>query len=709
MNATSKFTNRLIEETSPYLLQHAHNPVQWVAWSTNIFIDAANQNKPILLSIGYAACHWCHVMERESFEDVTVAEFMNANFINVKVDREERPDVDHIYMDALQAMTGSGGWPLNIFLLPNGKPFFGGTYFPPKTIPQRASWLDVLKGVSEAYANNYEKLNDQAEQLTLHLLNKNISFTAKSSSSSEERSSKETSSILESRLSRKSTSINEVFLNDTVSIENDLASKEDIEIIGNRILLAADTMWGGFGAAPKFPQTFCLQMLFRNYKLNGNESCLIHAIRSIDKMIQGGLYDHLGGGFARYSTDAQWQAPHFEKMLYDNALLIGVMSEAYQITQKPSYIFIIQQTVAFLKRELFNDHGAFYAALDADSEGVEGKFYTWSYDEIKKLMDPSLFTEFCNYYQITENGNWEHTNILWTTEEIEKSLTDDFVKAKNILFNQRSARIRPSLDYKIILSWNCLLIISLCKAYAAIGDEEYKSTAIATMDWVEHNFSDTSQEYLYHTNTNGTKKSNAFLDDYGALIQAYIQLQEITGETNYLHQAKKWMEYVQAHFIDEEGVFYYYTAKYQTDVIVRQKDTYDGAQPSGNALICMSLLYLGHVFDRPNWNKQAVKMMEEMQKLVLQYPSSFSYWAQCFSWVGADLVELVAIGPKVHNSIKKVLSRFQPHKILVFSAMEDPSLPCTKGKYSLDNQYYMCVKQTCFPPKTAIDDILALI
>jgi hypothetical protein len=435
---------------------------------------------------------------------------------------------------------------------------------------------------------------------------------------------------------------------------------------------------------------------------------MVHAVRSIDKMIQGGLYDHLGGGFARYSTDAQWQAPHFEKMLYDNALLIGVMAEAYQITQKEIYASIIKQTVSFLKRELSNQQGAYYAALDADSEGVEGKFYTWSYDEIEKLVDPSLFTEFCNYYQVTQNGNWEHTNILWTIEALEKSFTPAFVNTKNILFNHRSKRIRPALDYKIILSWNCLLITALCKAYAAIGDEQYKKAAIDAIVWVENNFSDNDQEHLFHTNTNGVKKSFAFLDDYGALIQSYIQLQEITGDTQYLHKAEKWMGYVQAHFLDEEGVFFYYTAQYQTDVIVRQKDTYDGAQPSGNALICMSLYYLGHVFDRANWISQSERMIHQMRKLIIQYPSSFSYWGQCFSWMAADAIELVAIGPKVHNSLKKVLSPFQPHKILVFSDKEDSGLASTIGKYSLNNQYYICVNKTCLPANEVLDDILAL-
>lgn len=701
MNAAPKFTNQLIEETSPYLLQHAHNPVHWVAWSSKIFEDAAYQNKPILLSIGYAACHWCHVMERESFEDETIADFMNAHFINVKVDREERPDVDHMYMDALQAMTGSGGWPLNIFLLPNGKPFFGGTYFPPKTLPQRASWLDVLKGVRDAFVHNYEKLNDQAEQLTQHLLNKNITVTTKTTLGSNASSSN--AALSNTTLTHVASS------NVNSSFENFEFTQEEIEIIGNRILQSADTMWGGFGAAPKFPQTFCLQILFRNYHLNKNESCLVHAIRSIDKMIQGGLYDHLGGGFARYSTDAQWQAPHFEKMLYDNALLIGVMAEAYQLTEKPSYVHIIQQTFMFLNRELSNQQGAFYAALDADSEGVEGKFYTWSHDEIERLLEPNIFAHFCEYYQITKQGNWEHTNILWTTASIEKSLSADFVNAKNILLAHRATRIRPALDFKIILSWNCLLVTAFCKAYAAIGDDTYKSAAITAIHWIEKNFSHTEQAYLFHTNTNGTKKSFAFLDDYGALIQCYIQLQEITGDTSYLQKAKKWMEYVQVHFIDEEGVFFYYTAKYQTDVIVRQKDTYDGAQPSGNALICLSLLYLGHVFDRPAWSHQAKQMLLQMQKLIVQYPSSFSYWAQCMSWISSDVVEIVAIGPNVHTALKKVLSKFQPHKILVFSAKEDPSLPCTKGKYNIDNQYYICINKTCYPPKNELGAILALI
>lgn len=362
MNANPPFTNKLIQESSPYLLQHAHNPVNWMPWSAEIFQLAKKHNKPILLSIGYAACHWCHVMERESFESEEVATYMNTHFINVKVDREERPDVDHIYMEALQAMTGAGGWPLNIFLLPNGKPFFGGTYFPPIAMHQRASWMEVLKSVHEAYAHQPEKLIEQSENLTNH-----IAQTGKAS------------------------------MHSNVSIghaEEPLATKEELALIGNRILQNADTECGGFGTAPKFPQTFSIQMLFRNYYTNHHEASMVHGVRSLDKMIQGGIYDHIGGGFSRYSTDVQWQAPHFEKMLYDNALLLTVLSEAYQITKKENYKMVIEDTIDFLDRELSNETGGYFAALDADSEGVEGKYYTWNFEEIKAHIDPLFLKIF---------------------------------------------------------------------------------------------------------------------------------------------------------------------------------------------------------------------------------------------------------------------------------------------------------------------------
>ena len=675
MNANPKFTNDLIKETSPYLLQHAHNPVNWMPWSDAIFTLAKNQNKPILLSIGYAACHWCHVMERESFESDEVAAYMNAHFINVKVDREERPDVDHIYMDALQAMTGSGGWPLNIFLLPNGKPFYGGTYFPPIAMQNRASWMDVLKGVQDAFVNNPAKLIEQANQLTGHLVNSNIK-----------------------RLTLQNENTAEA-----------IATKEDIEIIVQRILQAADTQWGGFGNAPKFPQTFAIQILFRHDHLFENSASLDHAILSLDKMIQGGIYDHLGGGFSRYSTDSQWQAPHFEKMLYDNALLLNVLSEGYQITKKESYKIVILQTIQFLQRELSNGKGAYYAALDADSEGVEGKYYTWSYDELKLLLPESIFEIFCRYYQVKAAGNWEHTNILWTLEDFMLSTTVEMQKAKSILFSERAKRIRPALDHKIILSWNNLMVVALCKAYAALSDVSLKQQALATMTWIEDNMIDQVNGCFFHTHTNGQNKTHAFLDDYATLIQAYIHLQEITGDTQYLYKAKQWTEYVQAHFIDEENSFFYFTASYQKDVIVRKKENYDGAQPSGNALMCSNLFYLGHQFDLPDWNAQAEQMVFSMRKMILQYPASFSFWAQTFLTMAVGYKELVGLGSKAQEAIIRVQNRFLPFKMMLFIPNSDTQLILSIGKQNVDNQYFICENQQCSAPIFDLDEYLAII
>ena len=672
MSANKKFTNDLSKETSPYLLQHAHNPVQWKPWSDTLFATATAADKPILLSIGYAACHWCHVMERESFEDEAVADYMNTHFINIKVDREERPDIDHIYMDALQAMTGSGGWPLNIFLLPNGQPFYGGTYFPPQAMQNRASWMDVLKGVHAAFDSNREKLVEQATHLTAHLLQSNIK--AQQSQASEV-----------------------------------IATTEEFQMIAQRILQNADTQWGGFGAAPKFPQTFSIQVLFRNYFHNKDQASIVHAIRSIDKMIQGGIYDHVGGGFSRYSVDAMWQAPHFEKMLYDNALILGTLAEAYQITKKPIYQDVIHATFIFLQRELFNGSGGYYAALDADSEGVEGKFYTWSYDELKAIITPDIFDAFIAYYQVTPNGNWEHTNILWTQNELEKEWEPAWQNELKKLFDARAVRVRPALDHKVILGWNAMLIVGFCKMNAATGNHLYKKAAIECMDWLESNLYHADENYFYHSIANGIPKAQAFLDDYANLIQAYIQLQEMTGDTSYLFKAKKWMDYVLIHFIDEDGLYFYYTASYQKDVIIRKKESYDGAQPSGNALICSSLFYLGQVFDLTEWRKQAEKMIHSIRPSLLQYPSSFGFWAQSFYQMSTGMIELVGVGPSVYESLPTLNAAFVPNSIRLMSQVQEDSIPLLKGKQGIDNQFFICKNNSCSAPMTSVELILANI
>ncbi len=676
MNANAQFTNELIKETSPYLLQHAHNPVNWKAWSSSVFTLAEQQNKPILLSIGYAACHWCHVMERESFESEEVAEYMNAHFINVKVDREERPDVDHLYMEALQAMTGSGGWPLNIFLLPNGKPFYGGTYFPPIAIQNRASWMDVLKGVHQAFENNYDKIEEQATQLSNHLIGSNIKSASE---------------------------------NNPDSANTTVASKGEIEIIANRIMQNADKQWGGFGNAPKFPQTFSLQMLLRHYYISKDENSLQQVTLSLDRMIQGGIYDHLGGGFSRYSTDSQWQAPHFEKMLYDNALLVSVLSEAYQVTKKESYKIVIQQSIQFLYRELSNGQGVFFAALDADSEGVEGKFYTWDYEILQSLIPKNDFEHFCAYYQIKQQGNWEHTNILWTQNDFLESEKPAFKEIKKLLLSIRDKRIRPSTDHKIILSWNCLMISALCKAALALSDDSLIVKAVEAMEWIEKNMYHKTEKYFYHVHTSGINNNFAFLDDYASLIQAYIHLQEVTGDTQYLYKAKQWTEYVQLHFLDNEKVFYYFTPSYQEDLVIRKKENYDGAQPSGNALMSYNLLYLANMFNLPIWGQQAQQMIFVMRKMILQYPSSFSIWAQSFTLVAMGFMELVSISSKAKNDILPLFASFLPFKMLLFSAELDDNICLTHGKKVIDNQYFICQNGVCSAPFLSHNDFLTKI
>ena len=449
-------SNQLIHETSPYLLQHAHNPVNWYPWGNDALQKAKEENKPILVSIGYAACHWCHVMERESFEDEATAAIMNEHFINIKIDREERPDLDHIYMDAVQAMTGSGGWPLNVFLTPEAKPFYGGTYFPPKRAFNRPSWQETLFGVVNAFKEKRNEIDAQAENLTDHLLQSNSFGLQK------------------------------------MEEQDVLVAGKTKEAFEN-IMKSADRVWGGFGNAPKFPQTFSIQYLLRHYHIYKNEEALSQALLTLERMLDGGIYDQAGGGFARYSTDAEWFVPHFEKMLYDNALLISVLCEAYQLTRYDRYRDIIEETMEFIKREMTDPGGGFYSALDADSEGVEGKFYVWSFEEIEKILgkDASIFAA---YFDITKEGNWEGTNILRSKEPLALFASENKInplklkklirEGKEKILAHREKRVRPLLDDKIILGWNALMNTACSKAFSATGNEEYRQLAIGNMQFL---------------------------------------------------------------------------------------------------------------------------------------------------------------------------------------------------------------------------------
>jgi len=675
-------TNLLIHETSPYLLQHAHNPVNWYPWCEEALEKSKLEDKPILVSIGYSACHWCHVMERESFEDETTAAIMNQNFVCIKIDREERPDLDHIYMDAVQAMTGSGGWPLNVFLTPAGKPFYGGTYFPPVQAYNRMSWKDVLEKIAIAYRNKKSELETQAENLTLHLQ-----------------------------------SANNFGLQDTANA-GDVAgfTKNDTNLIAMHILEQADVQWGGFGKAPKFPQTWVIQYLLRHYYFTKDEKSLNQALLSLDKMIAGGIYDQAGGGFSRYSTDTKWLAPHFEKMLYDNALLVSVLCEAYQLTRSEVYLKTIHQTLGFTEREMLDNEKGFYSALDADSEGVEGKYYTWSKEEISQILksDSELF---CQYFGITEMGNWEHTNILWIAEEAtvfcEKRGMDrlEFTRiidnCINKLLNVRKERVRPQTDDKILLGWNALMNIAFSKAYAATGKDSYLKLAKQNIQFLEEKLY--TENGWKHSYKNGSTHIPAFLDDYACLIQAYIQLQQVSGDLEYLNKARIITEYVTENFSEEATGFFYFTHKTQKDVIIRKKEVYDGATPSGNAMMALNLCQLSFIFDRSEWKERTIKMIQSLNKAILSYPASFALWAAVLQRLINGDREIIITGNGAVNSLKAINLLYLPDALVMASDKENNDFPALLGKFKDKGLcFYLCRNYVCREPIYILADFLQL-
>ena len=674
--------NHLINETSPYLLQHAHNPVDWYPWGEEAFAKAKAEDKPILVSIGYAACHWCHVMERESFEDETTAALMNNYFVNIKVDREERPDVDHVYMDAVQAISGSGGWPLNVFLTPDRKPFYGGTYYPPVRAFNRMSWTELLEAIHNMYTEKRNEIESQAENLVQHLINANAFGSAKTG-------------------------------------EQNLFTEERTAEIAANILKNADTVWGGFGRAPKFPQTFSIQYLLRHYYFTGDENAVKQALLSLDKMICGGIYDQLGGGFARYSTDEKWHAPHFEKMLYDNALLINALSEAYQLTQQDIYAETIEQTMGFVEREMLSPEGGFYSALDADSEGVEGKFYTWQKNEIENVLGPDAEL-FCDVYNITEEGNWEHTTILWLPLSMKKiadknGIAEDVLVEKmklcrEKLLTERAKRIRPGLDDKILLGWNALMTTACCKAYAALDNEHYLQLALSNINFLEKNLRDENAEW-HHTWKNNQSKHKAFLDDYAYLIEAYIRLQEVTGNSEFLLKAQELATYVMKYFEDNDSEYFFYTPSYQEDVVVRKKEVYDGATPSGNAVMAYNLFYLSIVFDNRIWREKAEKMVNALGLVIIQHPTSFGVWAGVLQQKIYAMNEIAVIGDEAYKKLQEINLNYIPNKIIQAVKDANATFPLLSGKERKSGRtlLYLCRNYACNQPVEEVQALLSLL
>ena len=667
--------NLLKNETSPYLLQHAENPVHWMPWSEDAFQKAKQENKPVLLSIGYSSCHWCHVMAHESFEDLETAELMNKHFINIKLDREEYPDIDHYYMDALQAMTGAGGWPLNIFLTPDKKPFYGGTYFPPKKYYNRASWKETLINVFHFFQENRKEVERQSDQLTNHLRNGNL------------------------------------LVKNTQNITNsyELEDKKLHQLIAEKILKTADLEEGGFGTAPKFPATFAIKYLLDYYQIYQDEKALKHACLSLNKMMMGGIYDHVGGGFARYSTDRNWIAPHFEKMLYDNALLIEVYSIAFSITKNESYKRIVEEIVAWLNREMLNEEGGFYSAIDADSEGQEGKFYTWSYDELKDVLKNN-FEAAKNYYQISKEGNWEGSNILYTTQnEVQPREFEKIKQLNEQLLKKRNERIKPFKDQKIILEWNALLCKSLALASLLLDNGHYVHIAEKNIKFILDKMN--SKEFdFYHTRINGINKIPAYIDDLAYLCDACIQLNIATANPEYLYQAEKIMNSIFENFSSDIEEFFYFTHKKYQQTAGNKIDIYDGAIPSPNAVLCKVLMTLSILTQNHYWQIKTNKMLEIMQPYIENYPSSFSVWASNILYKNENHIELTVAGNDAKKQIEKLYQhQYTPNLILIASDRENNHYKYIDEKFkSNETQYFICRHNSCLPPFTSIEKIITL-
>jgi uncharacterized protein len=667
--------NRLINEQSPYLLQHAHNPVDWYPWGNEAFEKAKKENKPVIVSIGYAACHWCHVMEHESFENEAVAAYMNEHFICIKVDREEHPGVDHMYMDAVQAINGSGGWPLNAFVTPERVPFYGGTYYPPKPMYGRTSWMQLLERMHEVWTEQPSEIVMQTGQMLQYL--QQVSKQAVASAAED-------------------------------------WDKDTCKLMAENLLKQADTEFGGFGRAPKFPGSMSISYLLDHYHFTKNDGALKHALFSLDSMVEGGIYDQLAGGFARYATDDKWLIPHFEKMLYDNALILVSLCEAYSITKKPLYRQIIEETIAFVERELKEPSGGYYSALDADSEGVEGKYYTWTWEEWLNATGGG-HTVAEQHFGISSDGNWDHTNILHVATTLEKvagqhglSLEEaeaQITSLKQRLLTERNKRVRPLTDDKSLLSWNALMNIALSKAAMVLDHSGYRQRAREHMLWMLKAF--VNDEKIMHVWKNGEAKIAANLDDYAYLINAILHLSSAACNNEWILKAAELTEQVFDRFLHEDGNFFYYTSHHLPDIPVRKVETYDGATPSSNAVMAHNLLLLGISMERSDWMEQAYFMLRQMSGSALRYSYSFGYWCRLLQQYAEGIKLVISTGKDaelMHSHINQYLI---PGAYTIVLQKEISEVPVLESKFSEgNNAIFICTQQACLAPVTSADAAL---
>ena len=667
-NENTEKANRLINSSSPYLLQHAYNPVNWYPWEEEALEKAKAEDKPILVSIGYSSCHWCHVMERESFENDSIAEIMNEGFIAIKVDREERPDVDQIYMDAVQAMGMNGGWPLNVFLTPDQKPFYGGTYFPP------AQWAKLLGSVSKAFQEQRDEIEKSADDLANAI---------------------STSEVIKYRLE-----------------ESEEEFKEEIlDTLFNRLGQKFDPEHGGFNRAPKFPMPSNWLFLLRYYHYSENTQALQHLELTLDRIAMGGIFDQVGGGWARYSTDAEWLAPHFEKMLYDNGQLVSLYSEAFQVTGKKLYREAVYKTIAWLEREMLDAPGGFYSALDADSEGEEGKFYVWNEQEVDELLgERSALVKA--YYDVSAGGNWEGKNILRRTVADETFIKNNNITegelqalieaADHTLLEERQKRIRPGMDDKILAGWNGLMLKGLVDAYEAFDESKFLTLAKNNAQFLVSKMMEGSR--LYRSYKNGDAQIDAYLEDYAFVIDGLIALYQVTFEEQWVHKAHELTDYVLEHFYDETEGFFFYTDDRSEKLIARKKEVFDNVIPASNSQMAVNLHHLGIIFDREDLKDKAITMASKMAQLMQEEPGYLSNWAVLYSYLASPTAEISVVGQDVDAVARQLVKRYLPNKV-VMGTTGKSDLPLVKGKTTRNGEttIYVCYDKTCKLPVTSVE------
>jgi len=647
--------NRLINETSPYLLQHAHNPVDWYAWEPEALERAAREDKLILLSIGYSACHWCHVMEHESFENEAIAQFMNRNFVNIKVDREERPDLDQIYMTAVQIMTGSGGWPMTVFLLPTGEPIFGGTYFPPDDRYGRPGFRRVLETIAEAYRTRRAEIVENAKGFREHLSRQ--TFQKK---------------------------------------EGERIDASLLDVAYRAMASRFDPREGGFGGAPKFPPSMSIDFLLRYHHRTGDGHALHMATLTLDRMAHGGMYDQVGGGFHRYSTDDHWLVPHFEKMLYDNALLARVYVDAYRTTGDQLYKRIAEETLDFIAREMRDSNGAFYSTQDADSEGVEGKFYVWSNDEFRRVVGEDA--TLADYFDVTAHGNWEETNILHVKHPPDQQTQTKVDAAKEKLYAAREKRVKPGRDEKVLTDWNGLMLRAFAEAASHLGRRDYQVIAEANANFILNTLWDGS--HLLHTYKDGRARFNGYLDDYANLADGLFALYELTFDFKWLDSAVRISDRMIEQFWDEDGGFYF-TGKDHESLLTRTKDFFDNATPSGNSVAADVLLKLSAVLDRQDYREKAESIFLTSAGLLKQYASGFGRMLAAYDFYVGPSKEVALIG-SAEPFLSILRKRYTPR--LVVAGGSDDRVALLRNRPMVNGQptAYICENFTCQQPVTDV-------